>query len=198
MILKKTILLPCLTLWHYQKTQQVSDPNPDSEKVTPIDTLREDDMEVVDFTLMYDVDTDHPWSSYLSTDSSYVLRLEKLYEDSLGCSYRALIYEPEYWYRGATHYPPFGKEPTYVGYGTDYYDGCKDHELEFSFIRDAGDTYIFELFAYYRDWDSVLISNPIPFPWLSDEDDYVITYKKCDWEELRKWWDRKQAKYLGE
>ena len=77
-----TLLLPCLTLWHHQKTRQVSAPNPDSENVTSIDTLWEDEMEVEEFTLMYDVDTDHPWSSYLSTDSNYVLRLEKLYEDS--------------------------------------------------------------------------------------------------------------------
>lgn len=190
--------MPCFTLWHHQKIQQVPDLNSGSENVTPIDTLREDDMEVEGFTLMYDVDTDHPWSSYLSTDSSYVLRLEKLYEDSLGCSYRALIYEPEYWYRGETRYPPLGKEPTYVGYGTDGYYGYKDHYLEFSFVRHADDAYTFELSGYYRDWDSVLTSNPIPFPWLSEEDEYKITFKKCDWEELRKWWDRKQAKYLGE
>lgn len=190
------ILLPCLILWHHQKTQQVSALNYDSEKMTPIDTLWEDDMEVEDFTFMYDVDIDHPWSSYLSADSNYVLRLEKLYEDSLGRSYRALIYEPEYWYRGETRYPPLGEEPTYVGYGTDGYYGYKDHYLEFSFVRHADDAYTFVLSGYCRDWDSVLTSNPIPFPWLSEEDDYVITYKKCDWEELRKWWDRKQARSL--
>ena len=41
-----TLLLPCLTLWHHQKIQQVPDLNSGSENVTPIDTLREDDMEV--------------------------------------------------------------------------------------------------------------------------------------------------------
>lgn len=37
------------------------------------------------------------------------------------------------------------------------------------------------LSGYYRNWDSVLTSNPIPAPWLSDEDDYEITFKKRDW-----------------
>lgn len=149
---------------------------------------------------MYDVDSDHPWSSYFSTDSNYVLRLEKLYEDSLGCSYRALIFEPECWDRGAMRYPPLGEEPTYVGYGTDFYNGYKDQYLELSFIRGdigrTGDAYVFVLSGHVLDWDSVLTSNPVPAPWLSVEADYVITFKKREWEEIREWWEEKQAKCM--
>ena len=173
----------------------------DIEKPQPyIDTIRCNNGDVKEFTFMYDIDTDHPWSSYMSTDSNYVLRLEKVYEDSLGSTYRAIIYEPEYWYKGKTYFPKFGEEPTYVGYGTDYYEGYKDCYLEFSFIRGdigpSGDAYAFVLSGSYRDWDSVLTSNPVPAPWLSVEDDYEITFKKRDWMEIREWWDRKQARCL--
>lgn len=193
--------LPCFALWKHFHVQSTLDCNPCVDKITPMEENLCDSVEGEEFTFMYDVDSDHPWSSYLSIDSNYVLRLEKLYEDSLGCSYRALIFEPEYWYRGAMRYPPLGEEPTYVGYGTDYYEGYKDCYLEFSFIRGnigpSGDAYAFVLSGYYRDWDSVLTSNPVPAPWLSDEDDYEITFKKRDWEDIREWWDRKQARCLG-
>lgn len=195
-----TLLLPCLTLWYQQKKQKASNKESDSEQVMPTDSLWEDNMEVKEFTFMYDVDSDHPWSSYMSSDSNYVLRLEKVYGDSLGSTYRAIIYEPEYWYKGETHFPKFGEEPTYVGFGTDYYEGYKDCYLEFSFIRGdigpSGDAYAFVLSGYYRDWDSVLTSNPVPVPWLSDEDDYEITFKKRDWEDIQEWWERKQGRSL--
>ena len=78
---------------------------------------------------------------------------------------------------------------SYVGFGTDYYEGYKDCYLEFSFIRGdigpSGDAYAFVLSGFYRDWDSALTSNPVPAPWLRDEDDYEITFKKRDWEENR-------------
>lgn len=200
-----TLLLPCFTLWYQPKKQKTSNKEFDLEPVIPTatmptDTLWEDNMEVKEFTFMYDVDSDHPWSSYMSSDSNYVLRLEKVYEDSLGSTYRAIIYEPQYWYKGKTYFPKFGEEPTYVGFGTDYYEGYKDCYLEFSFIRgdigQTGDAYAFVLSGYYRDWDSVLVSNPVPAPWLSDEDHYEITFKKRDWEEIREWWDRKQERCL--
>lgn len=196
-----TLLLPFLTLWYQHTKQKASGKAPDSEQVMLTDSLWEDNMEVKEFTFMYDVDSEHPWSSYMSTDSNYVLRLEKVFEDSLGSTYRAIIYEPEYWYKGKTHFPKFGEDPTYVGFGTDYYEGYKDCYLEFSFIRGdigpSGDAYAFVLSGSCRDWDSVLTSNPVPAPWLSDEDDYEITFKKCDWEDIRGWWDRKQASCLG-
>lgn len=119
-----TMLLPCFTLWCQQKKQKTSNKEFDLEQMMPTDTLWEDNMEVKEFTFMYDVDSDHPWSSYISADSNYVLRLEKVYEDSFGCSYRALIFQPVFWYRGI-RYPPLGEESTYVGYGTDFYNGYK-------------------------------------------------------------------------
>lgn len=148
---------------------------------------------------MYDVNGDHPWSSYLSADSNYVLRLEKLYEDSLGCSYRALIFQPVYWDRGM-RYPLLGEEPTYVGYGTDCYNGYINQYLELPIRGDigrTGDAYAFVLSSHVSDWDSVLTSNPIPSPWLSVEIDYDITFKKRDWEDIQEWWSRKQARRLG-
>lgn len=193
--------LPCFALWKHFHGQSTSDDNPNIDKFTPMEKNLYDSVERKEFTFMYDVDSSHPWSSYLSTDSNYVLRLEKLYEDSLGCSYRALIFEPEYWYRGAMRYPPLGEEPTYVGYGTDYYDGYKDQYLELSFIRGdigpSGDAYAFVLSGHVSNWDSVLTSNPVPAPWLSDEADYDITFKKRDWEEIREWWEETPSKYLG-
>lgn len=193
--------LPCFAVLRSLQKNDAPNHEPNSEEVMPTDSLWEEDMEVKEFTFMYDVDSEHPWSSYMSTDSNYVLRLEKVFEDSLGSTYRASIYEPEYWYKGETHFPKFGEEPTYVGFGTDYYEGYKDCYLEFSFIRGnigpSGDAYAFVLSGYYRDWDSVLTSNPVPAPWLSDEDDYEITFKKRDWEDIREWWDRKQARCLG-
>lgn len=192
--------LPCFALWRHFHRQSTPDSNPSIDKVTPTEEDLCDSVEGKEFTFMYDVDSDHPWSSYMSSDSNYVLRLEKVYGDSLGSTYRAIIYEPEYWYKGETHFPKFGEEPTYVGFGTDYYEGYKDCYLEFSFIRGdigpSGDAYAFVLSGSYRDWDSVLTSNPVPVPWLSDEDDYEITFKKRDWEDIRKWWDRKQARCL--
>lgn len=192
--------LPCYAILRSLHKHDAQNHEPDFAKVMPTDSLWEDNMEVKEFTFMYDVDSGHPWSSYMSTDSNYVLRLEKVYEDSLGSTYRAIIYESEYWYKGKTYFPKFGEEPTYVGYGTDYYEGYKDCYLEFSFIRgdggSSGDTYAFVLSGYYRDWDSVLTSNQVPAPWLSDEDDYEITFKKRDWEDIREWWDRKQARCL--
>lgn len=192
-----TLSLPCFALWKHFHRQSTPDSNPSIDKVTPMEEDLFDSVEGKEFTLMYDVDNDHPWSCYLSTDSNYVLRLEKLYEDSLGCSYRALIFEPEYWYRGAMQYPPLGEEPTYVGYGTDYYDGYNDQYLELSFIRGdigpSGDAYAFVLSGHISDWDSVLSSNPIPAPWLSDEAHYDITFKKRDWEEIRELWEEKQT-----
>lgn len=193
-----TLSLPCYAILRSLQKHDAHNHEPDFEKMMPTDSLWEDDMEVKEFTFMYDVDSDHPWSSYMSMDSNYVLRLEKVYEDSLGNTYRAIIYEPEYWYKGETHFPKFGEEPTYVGYGTDYYEGYNDCYLEFSFIRGdigpSGNAYAFVLSGSYRDWDSVLISNPVPAPWLSDENDYEITFKKRDWEEIREWWERKQAR----
>ena len=192
--------LPCFALWKHFHVQSTLDCNPCVDKITPMVENLCDSVEGEEFTFMYNVDSDHPWSSYLSTDSNYVLRLEKLYDDSLGCSYRALIFEPEYWYRGAMRYPPLGEEPTYVGYGTDYYDGYNDQYLELSFIRGdigpLGDAYAFVLSGHVSNWDSVLTSNPVPAPWLSDEDDYDITLKKRDWEKIREWWEEMQAKYL--
>lgn len=192
--------LPCYVILRSLQKQDVHNPEPEAEpvKVMTTDSVWEEDMEAKAFTFMYDVDGDHPWSSYISTDSNYVLRLEKLYGDSLGSSYRAIIYEPEYWYNGMTHFPKFGEEPTYVGYGTDYYAGHKDCYLKFSFIRgnvdSNGDAYAFVLSGSYRDLDSVLISNPVPTPGLSDEDDYKITFKKRKWEDIRECWDRKQPR----
>ncbi|MBQ3751208.1 MAG: serine/threonine-protein phosphatase [Bacteroidales bacterium] len=177
--------LPCFALWKHFHGQSIQEGNSDSDKIVPMQGVHCDSVEGKEFTFMYDMDSNHPWSSYLSTDSNYVLRLEKLYEDSLGCSYRALIFEPEYWYRGAMHYPPFGEEPTYVGYGTDRYDGYKDQYLELSFIRGdigpSGDAYAFVLSGHVSNWDSLLTSNPVPAPWLSDEADNDITFKKQDW-----------------
>lgn len=192
--------IPCFALWKHFHVQSTLDCNPCVDKITPMEENLCDSVEGEEFTFMYNVDSDHPWSSYLSIDSNYVLRLEKLYEDSLGCSYRALIFEPEYWYRGAMRYPPLGEEPTYVGYGTDYYDGYKKQYLELSFIRGdigrTGDAYAFVLSGHVSNWDSVLTSNPVPAPWLSDEDDYDITFKKRDWEEIREWWEEKQTRRL--
>ena len=197
-----SLSLPCFALWKHFYQQSAPDGNPSVDKITPMEKDLCDSVEGKEFTFMYDVDIDHPWSSNLSIDSNYVLRLEKLYEDSLGCSYRALIFEPEYWYRGAMCYPPLGEEPTYVGYGTDYYDGYKNQYLELSFIRGdigrTGDAYAFVLSGHVSNWDSVLTSNPIPAPWLSDEDHYEITFKKRDWADIRKWWGRKQASFLQE
>lgn len=189
--------LPCFALWKHFHRQSIPNSNQSVDNVTPMEEGICDSVEGKEFTFMYDVDSDHPWSSYLSTDSNYVLRLEKLYEDSLGCSYRALIFEPVYWDKGM-RYPPLGEEPTYVGYGTDFYNGYKNQYLEFSFIRGdigrTGNAYAFVLSGHVSDWDSVLTSNPVPAPWLSDEDDYDITFKKRDWEEIRKWWEEKQAR----
>lgn len=190
--------LPCFALWKHFLRQSTQEGNSDSDMIVPMQGVHCDSVEGKEFTFMYDVDSNHPWSSYLSTDSNYVLRLEKLYEDSLGCSYRALIFESECWDRGAMRYPPPGEEPTYVGYGTDFYNGYKDQYLELSFIRGdigrTGDAYVFVLSGHVLDWDSVLTSNPVPAPWLSDEADYVITFKKRDWEEIREWWEEKQTR----
>lgn len=191
------LLLPCYVFMMQLLEKDTISETLGSEGVMLQETIQWDSIEGKEFTFMYDVDSDHPWSSYLSADSDYVLRLEKLYEDSLGCSYRALIFEPEYWRNGSTNYPALGEEPTYVGYGTDYYDGCRNQYL-ISFIRSdfgrTGSAYDLVLSGYMSNWDSVLTSNPIPAPWLSDEDDYEITFKKWDWEDIRELWNLKQAR----
>ena len=196
------LLLPCYVFLRQLLEKNATGETFESEGIMPqVNTQWQwDSIEEKEFTFMYDVDSDHPWSSYMSADSDYVLRLEKLYEDSLGCSYRALIFEPEYWHNGRMYYPALGEEPTYVGYGTNYYNGYKNQYLEISFIRGdigrTGNAYAFVLSGSMYNWDSVLTSNPVPAPWLSDEDDYEITFKKRDWEEIREWWDLKQSKYI--
>ena len=62
-----------------------------------------------DFGLMYDVGTSHPWSSYVSEDSSRVLKLEKVHSDEFGNSFRVLVFEPVYWRKGEFHFPELGK-----------------------------------------------------------------------------------------
>lgn len=82
------------------------------------------------------------------------------------------------------------------------YNGCKNHYLEFSFIRcdigRNGNAYAFVLSGHVSNWDSVLTSNPIPVQWLSDEGDYDSTFKKRDGEEIREWWEEKQVSFLQE
>ena len=58
-----------------------------------------------DFKFMYDVDVTYPWSSYVSEDSTHVLKLEKVHSDELGNSFRVLVFEPVYWRKGEFHFP---------------------------------------------------------------------------------------------
>lgn len=144
-----------------------------------------------DFEFMYDTDTDHPWSSYVTEDSMTVLKLEKVYEDSFGVSIRVLVFEPEYWYKGTFHYPELGFGAAFVGYGTCYVP--HPDYIDFPLIdkyTDSDLTY-FVLSGYRSNWDSILVGNMRP-PIYGDEDIKECVFKKQSWDEISKWWKTKQ------
>lgn len=144
-----------------------------------------------DFEFMYDVGTANPWSSYVSEDSSRVLKLEMVHSDELGASFRVLVFEPVYWSKGEHHFPELGSEPTYVGYGTDYIPG-PDY-INFSFISgytDSDDDY-FVLSGYRANWDSILVGNICP-PIDTYEDIRQCVFRKQSWNDILSWWNAKQ------
>lgn len=144
-----------------------------------------------DFGFMYDLDVAYPWSSYVSEDSTHVLKLEMVHSDEFGASFRVLVFEPVYWRRGEFRFPELGSEPTFVGYGTDYVPGL-DH-IDFSFLSgytDSDDTY-FVLSGHRSDWDSVLIGNCCP-PISSVEEMRKCLFRKQSWDDIQSWWSTKQ------
>lgn len=144
-----------------------------------------------DFELMYDVGTTHPWSCYVTEDSSTVLKLEKVHSDLYGDSYRVLIFEPVYWHNGMHRFPELGSEPTYVGYGTNY-EPHPDY-IDFSFISGYTDSdeSIFVLSGHRSNWDSVLVGNFRP-PIYSFEEIKECVFRKQSWEDILSWWSTKQ------
>lgn len=56
--------LPCFALWKHFLRQSTPDGNPSADKITPMEEDLCDSIEGKEFTFMYDIDSDHPWSSY--------------------------------------------------------------------------------------------------------------------------------------
>lgn len=149
-----------------------------------------------DFEFMYDVDGAYPWSSYVSKDSTHVLKLEMVHSDEFGASFRVLVFEPVYWHKGEYHFPELGSEPTFVGYGTVYVPG-PDY-VDFSFLSgytDSDET-VFVLSGYRADWDSILVGNMCP-PIYSYEDIKGCVFRKQSWDNIQSWWNAKQAPWKG-
>lgn len=145
----------------------------------------------VDFEFMYDVDVTYPWSSYVSKDSTHVLKLEKVHSDEFGNSFRVLVFEPVYWRKGEFHFPELGSEPTFVGYGTDYVPD-PDY-VDFSFLSgftDSDET-VFVLSGFRDSWDSILVGNMCP-PIDSDEEIRDCVFRKQSWDDIQSWWNTKQ------
>ncbi len=144
-----------------------------------------------DFKFMYDVDVTYPWSSYVSEDSTHVLKLEMVHSDEFGNAFRVLVFEPVYWRKGEYHFPELGREPTFVGYGTDYVPG-PDY-IDFSFLSgytDSDET-VFVLSGFRANWDSVLVGNMCP-PIYSYEDIKDCVFCKQSWDDIQSWWNTKQ------
>lgn len=142
------------------------------------------DVPVGDFSYMYDTATSHPWSSFLSLDSNYVLRLERVFKDSLGTAYRALVYERTRFYKGSWICNPLSV-PSYIGYGTAYYPSQYWVELTFEngYLDSDGTT--LRLTGDYQ-WDSVITATDIPFE--NDAESKKTVFVKYSWEELKTWW----------
>lgn len=144
-----------------------------------------------DFKFMYDVDVTYPWSSYVSEDSTHVLKLEKVHSDEFGNTFRVLVFEPVYWRKGEYRFPELGSEPTFVGYGTDYVPG-PDY-IDFSFLSgytDSDET-VFVLSGFRANWDSILVGNMCP-PIDSDEEIRDYVFRKQSWDDIQSWWNTKQ------
>lgn len=144
-----------------------------------------------DFEFMFGKGTDHPWSCYVTEDSTHVMRLEKVHSDSIGNSYRVLFFEPEYWYRGAYRFPELGVEPTFVGYGTDYMPSPDDIAFSFTDGYTDSDYTYFVLSGNRSNWDSILVGNMCP-PILSHEDIRKCVFRKQSWDDIASWWEAKQ------
>lgn len=142
------------------------------------------DVPVGVFNYMYDTTTSHPWSSFLSLDSNYVLRLERVFKDSLGTAYRALVYERTRFYKGTWICTPLSV-PSYIGYGTAYYPSQYRVEMTFENGNTDSDGTTLRLTGDYQ-WDSVITAINIPFEseGLSDS----IIFVKYPWEKLKTWW----------
>lgn len=144
-----------------------------------------------DFEFMYDVDGTNPWSSYVSEDSSRVLKLETVHSDEFGTLFRALIFQPVYWSKGGHHFPELGSEPTYVGYGTLYYPTPDYNDFSFCCGFSDWDEICFVLSGYRANWDSILVGNMCP-PIDTHEDIKECVFRKQSWDDIQLWWSTKQ------
>ena len=164
-------------------------------KPTLDDTSLRDSQNVVsenDFEFMYGNESENPWSCYINEDSTCVLRLEKLYGDSLGNAYRVLLFAKEYWRNGGLIYPRLGDEPVYVGYGTDYYPSPNILAVTtISGFVDSDDEPLI-IYASRGQWDSLVTVLCDP---CLDLYDSVNVFKKQSWDELLKWWNVGEDKH---
>ena len=135
-------------------------------------------------SFMYDTNSTHLWSSYLSDDSNYVLRLEQLYNDSLGCAYRAILYDRHRFNDGIWVCHPLDN-PAYVGYGSIHIITATTTEMAFvNGIVDSDDTQL----CLYCDADSDYDILAVRIPYSIAEKDTTMHFEKYPWTKLKQWW----------
>ena len=145
---------------------------------------------LIDSVLTYDKFSDHPWSSFLSVDSNYVLRLEHLFSDSLGSVYRVFVYDHLSSETGEVSCNPLEK-PTYIGYGFPVHEMDQTMMLRFDNTAVASDRFNLIL-SYNLDKDSVVVIKHIPFS--NNPKDSNVVFVIHPWDDLEQNWKNPMCK----
>lgn len=145
---------------------------------------------LIDSVLTYDKFSDHPWSSFLSVDSNYVLRLEHLFSDSLGSVYRVFVYDHLSSETGEGSCNPL-ERPTYIGYGFPVHEMDQTMMLRFDNTAVASDRFNLIL-SYNLDNDSVVVIEHIPFS--NNPKDSNVVFVIHPWDNLEQNWKNPMCK----
>lgn len=139
---------------------------------------------LIDSVFTYDEASEHPWSSFLSVDSNYALRLEHLFTDSLGSIYRVFVYDHFRFEKGERICNPL-EIPSYIGYGFPVHEVDQTMMMRFDNRAVASDG-INLILSYNLENDSVVVIEHIPFSYNPKDSNVVFVIHP--WEDLEQNW----------